>query len=71
MWAGILQRPDAFARLQMVRYFQKKCYIYCQHYLTNNEKLKSFVETFIPYNQILVFEEHWYMSNIDFMFDSD
>jgi hypothetical protein len=30
------------------------------------EKLKSFVEMVIPYYQILIFDEHLFMSNMDF-----
>jgi hypothetical protein len=28
-------------------------------YIPNYEKFKSFVETFIPYNHRLMFEEYW------------
>jgi hypothetical protein len=35
-------------------------------YFTNYEKLKSFVETFTTYNQILIFEQQLCTSNIDF-----
>jgi hypothetical protein len=37
----------------------------------NHEELKSFVETFTPYNQMLIFEEQLCMSNMDFIFDTD
>jgi hypothetical protein len=35
------------------------------------KKLKSYVETFTPYNQIFIFEKHLCMSNVDFIFDID
>jgi hypothetical protein len=35
-------------------------------YFSNYEKFKYFVETFTPYNQKLIFEEHLRMSNMDF-----
>ncbi len=40
-------------------------------YFPNYEKLKSFVETFTLYNQLLIFEEQLCISNIDIIFDSD
>jgi hypothetical protein len=35
-------------------------------YFPNYEKLKCFVKTFTPYNQILVFEGKLLLSNMDF-----
>jgi hypothetical protein len=35
-------------------------------YFPNYEKLKPFVETFIPYNQIIILAKHLCMSNLDF-----
>jgi hypothetical protein len=40
-------------------------------YFPNYEKLNSFVETFTPYHQILIFEEQLCMSNMDFYFETD
>jgi len=40
-------------------------------YFPNFEKLKSFVDTFTPYNQILIFEEQLCMTNMDFYIDTD
>ncbi len=37
----------------------------------NYEKLKSFVETFTPYSQILIIEEPLWMSSVIFIFDTD
>jgi hypothetical protein len=35
-------------------------------YVPNYEKLNTFVETFTPYNQILIFEEQLCMADMDF-----
>jgi hypothetical protein len=37
-----------------------------QYIFSNFEKFKSFVETFTPLNQILIFEEQLWLSNMDF-----
>ncbi len=50
-----------------IRQISSKIYMY----LPNHQKLKSFVKTFTPYNQMLIFEEQLCMSNIDFIFDTD
>jgi hypothetical protein len=35
-------------------------------YIPKEEKLKSFDETFTPYNQIVIFNEQLCISNMDF-----
>jgi hypothetical protein len=37
-----------------------------QYIFPNYEKIKSFVETLTPYNQILIFENQLCMFNMDF-----
>ncbi len=40
-------------------------------YFSNYEKLKSAVETFTPNNQILIFKEQLFLSNMEFIFETD
>ncbi len=43
----------------------------CSMYFPNYEEFKSFVEIFTPNNQTLIWEKQLFLSNMDFIFETD